>query len=796
MAGFGLGMALCLLVVGPSPLQAQAPKPGPQAKRPAAAKPHPPDEKEFQRLGGLARQAREGGDLEHARELYEQLVRMRPRWAEGWWYLGTVCYDQRRFVQAVVAFEKFTTLEPDNGQGWGLLGICEFSAGEVRSALPHLTKARAAGLGDNVDLARNVRFHEAVALTRLGRFEEALAVLVAFGIEHRESPPVLDALGAATLRIAEPVEQLPPDRQEMVRRFGKAAFLAAERKLDESLKLYDELGADYAGRPNVAFVLGLAQLVIKRDPERAMQYFRTELERDPDHLPAMLRVAFQLLESGQFEPCAAMARRIAELDPGEYAGHYLQGRVLLYAREYDKAIALLEKSATLAPRLAAIRYALYEAYQRSGREQQAVRAREEFSRLDALEKQAQGEAGAPPAPESAVSQPPPPPQAAASETAAPKSPAARSAVETFEQVKARADQARENGSLPEATKLYAQLVKRRPSFTEGWWYLGSLSYEADAYAEAASAFEKVVAQDSGNSQAWGLLGLCEYRLGKNAPALEHLTRSRQLGLDRFRDISRVVRLHQAMLLNRSGQFEAAFFVLRTFATERQAVGSVVDAMGLSVLRISEPLESLSLERREMVRKFGQAALLDEDQKPEESLKLYEELEARYRGQPNVSYAFGAALLSQGQGDRALGYFKEELARDPNHYAALLQMALRMIASGQFNDGLPFATRAIEVAPGEFAGYYVLGRIRLYLGDIQGAIAQFELAAGIAPTVASIQYALSQAYRRARRPDDAARAMSRFEKLDALNKDRRGDVFISPEEVSPPAPNAARRPKLR
>ncbi len=343
----------------------------------------------FQKLNVKATQAREENRNEEACRIYEELVKLRPAWAEGWWYLGTLYYEQKLFVAAGVSFEKYTALEPENGQGWGLLGLSEYQTKDLVSALKHLIHARALGFGDNQDLARNVRFHEAVLLTRSLQFEEALAILVGFGVEHLESSAVLDAMGAAVLRISEPTERLSAQQQEMVRLFGKATFLAAERKIAESFKLYQQLESSYRGQPNVAYAFGLA-LQVQKDPNLALEYFKAELARDSSHVPAMLQIAFRMLETSQFEQCIKYARKVVELEPGNYAGYYLEGRVLFYSQEYGQSIPFLEKASSLAPELASIQYALYEAYRRAGRKEDAMRARERFARLDALEKQQAG----------------------------------------------------------------------------------------------------------------------------------------------------------------------------------------------------------------------------------------------------------------------------------------------------------------------------------------------------------------------------------------------------------------------
>ncbi len=377
----------------------------------------------------------------------------------------------------------------------------------------------------------------------------------------------------------------------------------------------------------------------------------------------------------------------------------------------------------------------------------------------------------------------PPTGKTSSAAPSPKTPA--SPEETLGLLKQQAGQARETGDLPLALQLYQKVVKRQPDWVEGWWYLGSLSYEADQYVQAVPALKKVLNRDPKNSPAWGLLGLCEYHLNENSQALEHLTKARQLGLDQIPEFSRVVRLHQAILLCRSRQFEAALFVLATFAWEHQQANSVLDTMGLAILRVPIPLESLSPEQREMVRRFGQAAFLEGEQKSQEALKAYEELETQYRGRPNVAYAMGSTWLTHRDPEKAISFFKQELEKDPTHEAALVQMALQMIVLGRFEEGIPYAQKVIALYPQNFAGYYSLGRIHFYLNHLSEAIPLLEKAVTMAPTVATMHYTLSQAYQRNHQDEKALQARTQFEKLQTLNKDRRTDLFITMDDLSSP-----------
>lgn len=351
--------------------------------------------------------------------------------------------------------------------------------------------------------------------------------------------------------------------------------------------------------------------------------------------------------------------------------------------------------------------------------------------------------------------------------------------EEFERLKKQAEEAKDASQISEAVRLYRQILTRKAGWSEGWWYLGTLHYDSDQYALAEGAFRELTSREPKNAHGWAMLGLCEYRTRKFAAALDHLVRGRSLGLGDNEDLARVVRYHQALLLNAGRQFEAAQVLLNGFAVEQRESAQVLDALGMSVLRIPRLPEDLSEGQKQMVRDFGRAAFLAAARKREESGRLYSELETRYGKSPNVAYAYGVFLLTQKETDRALEFFKKELEQDPKHTASLLQLALNAINAGRFQEGLPYAQRAVTADPENFAGHYALGRIYTELDEIPKAVATLEKAAKIAPDAPSVYFVLSRAYARAKRPVDAARARTEFARLEALDKKRRGEATGEP-----------------
>src|SRR5689334_673873 len=61
---------------------------------------------DFDTLAAQASAAREADKVNEAIGLYRQALAIRPSWAEGWWFLGTLYYDLNDFGAAGPAFKR------------------------------------------------------------------------------------------------------------------------------------------------------------------------------------------------------------------------------------------------------------------------------------------------------------------------------------------------------------------------------------------------------------------------------------------------------------------------------------------------------------------------------------------------------------------------------------------------------------------------------------------------------------------------------------------------------------------
>ena len=341
----------------------------------------------------------------------------------------------------------------------------------------------------------------------------------------------------------------------------------------------------------------------------------------------------------------------------------------------------------------------------------------------------------------------------------------------FDETARQAAEARDSGKLEEAIGLYRKAVARKADWAEGWWYLGTLLYDLDRYAEGADALKKLVKLEPEGGAGLALLGLCQFQVGEYQEALLHLEGGRKKGLGGNQQLSYVSRYHSAILFNKFAQFEAAFQILNGLAMENPDSTRITEGLGISALRLPYLPAELPEDKKVPVMMAGRAMAQHIGHKFEESVKEFQALLDQFGTLPNVHYAYGVVLLHD-QPDAALEEFKKELEISPSHVEARLQMAFEYIKRGEHATGLVFAKEAVDLDPQSFVARNALGRTLLDTGDVPGAIRELETGVKLAPDSPEMQFALVRAYMKAGRKDDAQKARTEFLKLDKIRRERR------------------------
>jgi len=354
--------------------------------------------------------------------------------------------------------------------------------------------------------------------------------------------------------------------------------------------------------------------------------------------------------------------------------------------------------------------------------------------------------------------PPPPPKAS------PVPAAASRPHPSFEALSAKALAAREAGRLEEAVGHYGRALALRPAWPEGRFALATILFDLKRYPEARDHLQRLTRAGEGGAEAWALLGLAASRLGDYDAALAALGRARAAQTASPEMRSRV-EFETALVLNRTGQHDAAFDVLRAYAREGQDSPTVIVAFGLAMLRLPQMPDEVPPDKRPMVLLAGRGGYhMARPRRTAVGRMALEELVSRYPTQPNAHYALGT-YIAPDDPDAAAQEFQKELRLDPDHAQALIQLAHLETRRGNAAAALPAAEKAVSLVPDVPAGHLVLGRALLDLERTDEAIAQLQRAVQLAPESAEVHFTLSRAYQRAGRVEDATREREEFLRLE-------------------------------
>jgi len=338
-----------------------------------------PAQENFRLLAQQAAEAQRQGQGEQAIRLYLKALRIRPKWPDGWQNVGRLLADRKEYGRAEAAFRNLLDIEPQNGAGWALLGLCEFEQGRYDDAYKHIRYGGSLGVG-NADLEKASLYHAALVMILKGEFEVAQRHLSRLAHYRVDDQDVILAFGLVALRIASLPEKLSDRDGALALRVGRIDFDAVHTRLADTVAAYNRLLAELPRTPRLHFAFGNA-LLNAGHFELALEEMQKELELNPDHMMARLQSALTWVRLSQPERGLPFAERAVALSPKSFAARYVYGWTLYKLGQNERAITELELAVKLEPNSAPLHNALSQAYLRAGRREDAARERETFRRL-------------------------------------------------------------------------------------------------------------------------------------------------------------------------------------------------------------------------------------------------------------------------------------------------------------------------------------------------------------------------------------------------------------------------------
>jgi tetratricopeptide (TPR) repeat protein len=353
----------------------------------------------------------------------------------------------------------------------------------------------------------------------------------------------------------------------------------------------------------------------------------------------------------------------------------------------------------------------------------------------------------------------------------------------FPALAAKAAAARKGERVDESAALYRKALRLNPRWTEGWWWLGTIDYDADRYAEAALELGKVVTLDPKQGTARAMLGLCQFRLGEDAKALANIETARVQGIAEDADLRRVVTYHEGVLLQRAGRFEGAMEALDALCQSGAAGEDVQRVLGMAALRMRDSVAPApGTEAAGVVMHIGRGACLAAHKNYDAARREYALVEQHAPHFPWFHYAYGRLLEESRDPAAAIEQYKQEIVEQPRSVIPRLR-----IGAAQYKRdsaaGLPYVQQALDIAPDLPFAHYLLGLLLLDTGDYAASIRHLEIARRAFPAQARIALSLGAAYAHAGRPEDAARERKEFQQLSQTEKQASSQGEASPHEAA-------------
>ncbi len=296
----------------------------------------------FADLAAQAAAARQANDIPKAIDLYRQALALDPKWAEGWWSIGTIASESNRFADCRDAMSQFVRIETKVAPAWALLGLCEFQTSDSADSLQHIRQALALKAGLDKDTTQILLFHEALLLTETSQFTEAMRVYAQVAAGGGGDDTVVAGVGLAALREPLLPDQIPAADMDLYITAGTASLQAMTGNDAAAQKTFDDLLRRYPSTPNVHFCY--ATWLLRTRIDDGLAQLKRELAIDDSRNDVRAMIAVILVQQGDIDSALPLARDAAERAPTLALAQYIYGRILTETGSLDAGITRLEQS--------------------------------------------------------------------------------------------------------------------------------------------------------------------------------------------------------------------------------------------------------------------------------------------------------------------------------------------------------------------------------------------------------------------------------------------------------------------
>ncbi|HET8638098.1 MAG TPA: tetratricopeptide repeat protein [Acidobacteriaceae bacterium] len=306
------------------------------------------------------------------------------------WQTAMRDYSAGKYPEAIAALKTWVEQNPNDGTAWAVMGLSEFALKDYGNARIHLQRGIHLGLKVSAEARQLASDRLALLLIRDHQFDAATSLLRPLAGHPPMAKQIQLALGLALLRIPSLPDVLDAQQHDLAQSAGAIVELLLASRYSEAFPAFEKLIAEHPSTPWLHYAYGNALDSLSRYDDAKAQ-MHAELKLSPRS--ALPWISIAAISLRQHLPAGALnaAQTAVDLASTSAEAHYQLGRAWLENGDTAKAIAELAKANAIKPDTPEIHFVLARAYSKAGEREKAAAERAAFTRLKALEGQAQGQ---------------------------------------------------------------------------------------------------------------------------------------------------------------------------------------------------------------------------------------------------------------------------------------------------------------------------------------------------------------------------------------------------------------------
>jgi tetratricopeptide (TPR) repeat protein len=296
----------------------------------------------------------------------------------------------------------------------------------------------------------------------------------------------------------------------------------------------------------------------------------------------------------------------------------------------------------------------------------------------------------------------------------------------------------EMGDYETAERMFTSLAAGFPDQAQLTYRIALVRYHAARFFDSQRTLLDFMATGHESAQLYNLLAWCYYKQNRSRDAVEALQRAIALAPTE----------------------ETSYLDLGQILTENRSLPSALRAAQKAVALFPNSARALALEGV-VEAKMGQ--FTDASASYSRALQLDPSI-------PDTLLGLAQAQFSAGMDRKASASFETGMKRFPHDARFQSQYAVMLLKQFEGGDRVAgtraerLLTSALAIDPSLAEAHYQLGKIGLRKGETSDALSHLQQAAKLDPRNPEIHFALSRAYRRLGRHEEANQQMDVYQKL--------------------------------